>query len=78
MVENRRKKGFDKNIPARGFLIWHVDENQCLGDFPNSDKDHYFLSFEQADGRKELELTMKDNDRDINGDSGDVFPGSKQ
>ncbi len=76
LIENREQKGFDQYIPANGLLIWHIDENQCVGDFPNSNTDHHFLSLEQADGKKELELTMKDNDRDINGDAGDVFPGS--
>ncbi len=76
LIENREQKGFDQYIPANGLLIWHVDENQCLGDFPNGNRDHHFLSLEQADGKKDLELTMKDNDRDIDGDAGDVFPGT--
>ena len=75
LIENREQSGFDQYIPASGLLIWHVDENRCLGEFPNSSKENYFLSLEQADGKRELELTMKDNVMDIRGDAGDVFPG---
>jgi immune inhibitor A len=77
LVENRRKEGFDKDIPAEGLLVWHVDENQCIGDFPNSDPKHYFLSVVQADGADQLEELKNFDKLHINGDSGDVFPGSK-
>ncbi len=26
LIENRRKIGFDKKLPAQGLLIWHIDE----------------------------------------------------
>jgi len=76
LLENREQKGFDKYIPADGLLIWHVDENKCVGDFPNSDKKHYFLSVVQADGKRELEATKNFKEPSINGDAGDVYPGT--
>ena len=27
LLENRRKEGFDRSLPAEGLLIWHVDES---------------------------------------------------
>jgi immune inhibitor A len=78
LIENREKIGFDQYIPAEGILIWHVDENQCIGDFPNSNMKKYFLSLVQADGKNQLEETKVNMDRAVNGDTGDVFPGSSE
>ena len=37
---------FDKNLPADGILITHIDESQ-LG---NTDEDHKLVDIEEADG----------------------------
>src|SRR5207249_8940512 len=35
LLENRRKKGFDQELPAEGLLIWHV-----VGNRPILEKSH--------------------------------------
>ncbi|MBT7162478.1 MAG: M6 family metalloprotease domain-containing protein, partial [Victivallales bacterium] len=54
LVENRQAESFDGSLPGtqRGFLIWHVDENQPN----NDDQTHYLVDLEEADGVQELEL----------------------
>lgn len=84
LLENRQQKGFDRNLPGNGILIWHVDETVCLAQAPNYDPQHFFLTLIQADGKQELqrdmmvlikkegiEVAMKD----LKGDTGDAFPG---
>lgn len=71
LVEHRRKYNFDFYIPAKGLLIYHVDDsmgnndNQRCG--PGSP--HYLVAVEQADGECDLEY-----DRN-SGDAGDPWPG---
>jgi immune inhibitor A len=83
LVENRQQKGFDTFLPGHGLLIWHVNENNFLGNFPNLNPSHLFLTLEQADGKKSLEtrtiqfksnkphVTLEDNV----GGKGDPYPG---
>jgi immune inhibitor A len=80
LVENRQKVGFDSKLPANGLLIWHIDERSCL--YKNNDINHLFLTLEQADGLKELEMDYchlddekKENVEDavMCGNKGDVF-----
>jgi immune inhibitor A len=68
VVENRRKKGFDLNIPGEGLLIYHVD---TLAPANNIDVNRYYVALEQADGDLDLEFTLNNV-----GDAGDPFPGS--
>jgi hypothetical protein len=71
LFEHRRKFSFDFNVPAKGLVIYHVDDgmsnndNQRCG--PGSP--HYLVAVEQADGECDLEY-------DVNsGDAGDPWPG---
>jgi immune inhibitor A len=89
LLENRVATGFDETLPdkASGLLIYHVDE--AVGDNDNnnewyyapgpgndrSNKGHYKVALEQADGNFSLERT-KTNSSGIGpnqGDRGDVW-----
>lgn len=67
MLENRRRQGFDSDLPGAGMLVWRVDEagEQDAPDVPG-------LTLIQADGRHDLD---KPNDWN-QGDAGDPFPGT--
>ncbi len=75
LVENRRRIGFDGEIPAEGLLVYHVDEDMRDNDHPwwpgHQGNRHNLLALEQADGRWDLEEYEND------GDDGDPFPGSE-
>jgi immune inhibitor A len=83
LLENRQQKGFDKNLPGSGLLIWHINENACKVQLPNSDPQHFFLTLKQSDGKEDLqsdrtELFMEKYEeipKDVAGDLGDPFPG---
>jgi immune inhibitor A len=66
LVENRQKLDFDRELPAEGLLIWHVDDS--IAD--NSNEIHPKVALVQADGRGDLE---SGNNR---GDASDPYPGS--
>ena len=66
LVENRQKKGFDRNLEGEGLLIWHID-NSVRG--WNDDENHKLVDLEAADGRVDLDFERND------GDTGDPFPG---
>lgn len=67
LLENRKRTGFDFNLPGEGLLVWKVDESNEMLEAAGSG-----LSLVQADGRNDL-----DNPDDWNkGDAGDPFPGS--
>jgi immune inhibitor A len=67
LVENRRKSGFDAQLPGEGLLVWRVDEAQEM-----FKPDRPALLLLQADGRHDLERADDWNE----GDAGDPFPGS--
>lgn len=68
LLENRKKVGFDFDLPGEGLLVWKVDEPK-----EQNDKTKSGLSLVQADGSNDL-----DNPNDGNqGDAGDPFPGSE-
>jgi immune inhibitor A len=67
ILENRRRKGFDKALPGEGLLVWRVDTKM---EMVNPDRPAMCLV--QADGRHSLE---KPDDGD-EGDAGDPFPGT--
>jgi immune inhibitor A len=82
LLENRQQKGFDRYLPGSGLLIWHVDENKCVHQAPNSDPDHFFLTLVQSDGKDELQMDMTalirkggDVRNKLGGDEGDAYPG---
>lgn len=66
LIENRQKTGFDDHLPAGGLLVWHIDDTVAT----NTNENHYKVALEQADGRRDLELNVKNR-----GDAGDCFPG---
>ncbi|WP_454643451.1 M6 family metalloprotease domain-containing protein [Bradyrhizobium liaoningense] len=68
LLENRKKIGFDFDLPGEGLLVWKVDERKEM-----NNKDKAGLALVQADGSNDL-----DNPYDRNqGDDGDPFPGSQ-
>ncbi|MGF7118537.1 M6 family metalloprotease domain-containing protein [Methanobacterium oryzae] len=91
LVENRQQKSYDKYLPASGLLIWHIDESFFNKYFPNSNPQHFFLTLEQSDGKRELEDDWTDfrkryevsgetdenkiAKKNIMGDDGDAYPG---
>ncbi|MDP6837119.1 MAG: M6 family metalloprotease domain-containing protein, partial [Candidatus Marinimicrobia bacterium] len=73
LLSNRRKTGFDENLPESGLLIWHIDTEKT-SHWPgsnniNNDEPHYGVGLEQADGRFDLENGSN------RGDKGDPYPG---
>jgi immune inhibitor A len=67
LLENRRRVGFDFQLPGEGLLVWRVDES---GEQEAPDQPGLYLV--QADGRHNLEDPNDWNQ----GDAGDPFPGS--
>jgi len=67
ILENRRRDGFDNNLPGEGLLVWRVDLRR-----DQTGSEHPAMMLVQADGRNDL-----DDPTDYNqGDTGDPFPGS--
>jgi immune inhibitor A len=67
LLENRKKTGFDSDLPGEGLLVWKVDES---ADMFAPEKPALLLV--QADGRRQLQTPNDWN----TGDAGDPFPGS--
>ncbi|MFH1219594.1 MAG: M6 family metalloprotease domain-containing protein [Candidatus Eisenbacteria bacterium] len=72
VVEHRRKVKFDFNLPSKGLVIYHVDENTSNNNSQlcGSGSPHYRVAVEQADGECDLESNVNQ------GDAGDPYPGS--
>jgi immune inhibitor A len=74
LVENRQKIGYDSYLPGSGLAIYHVDDNQSSNDnewYPgHTNKGHYWVALEQADGLWQLEKGTS------YGNTGDLWPGS--
>jgi immune inhibitor A len=70
LLENRKKFGFDFDLPGEGLLVWKVDEarEQTAPDAPG-------MSLVQADGRADL---SNPNDWNNQGDAADPFPGIEE
>ncbi|MCW3465672.1 M6 family metalloprotease domain-containing protein [Chitinophaga nivalis] len=64
LLSNRRKNGFDVNLPGDGLIIEHIDENKT----GNTDENHYLVDVEQADGLRQLNTNAN------SGDANDPFP----
>jgi M6 family metalloprotease-like protein len=78
LVENRRKFGFDKNLPGEGLLIWHVENSIAYSVLGNSGGTRNTgargLVLEEADGQYNLiSPTYLGGNF---GDSGDPYPGA--
>jgi immune inhibitor A len=74
LVENRQRIGYDAFIPNSGLAIYHVDDSQTSNDnewYPgHTNKGHYWVALEQADGLWQLEKNTS------YGNAGDLWPGS--
>jgi hypothetical protein len=75
VIENRRRVGYDSQIPREGLMIYHIDDSASFNreGFPGQfnwpqNGNHYRVALLQADGAYNLE-------RGRGGDSGDVFHG---
>ncbi|MFC1484300.1 M6 family metalloprotease domain-containing protein [Candidatus Neomarinimicrobiota bacterium] len=77
LVEHRMWYGYDQYLPWHGLLIYHVDEDVDLEYIQNknewypgyTDRGHYLVALEQADGDYGLEQNEWS-------DTGDPFPGN--
>ncbi|MGE5363721.1 MAG: M6 family metalloprotease domain-containing protein [Bacteroidota bacterium] len=76
LLENRQLTGYDKYLPGKGLLIYHIDESKEGVDndeewYPGKDSTkHYRVALEQADASWELEKGQNQ------GNAGDPFPGT--
>lgn len=72
VAEHRRKIKFDFNLPSKGLVIYHVDENMTNNDNQRCGPGtpHFRVAVEQADGECDLENNANQ------GDAGDPYPGS--
>ncbi len=73
LIENRRRSGYDRSLPAAGLLIWHVDdavidETRHLNEVNAGEV--LGVALEAADGRRDL-VTIGGN----RGDPSDPWPG---
>jgi immune inhibitor A len=66
VLENRRKSGFDFNLPGEGLLVWRIDEREEM-----EAPERPGMLLVQADGKHSLETPNDWNE----GDAGDPFPG---
>ena len=79
LVENRQAIGFDSQLPAEGFVIYHIDEDvydaKRGNNQVNADETHKAIDIECADAFSwEHEVDADDLDAKNNrGDSGDVW-----
>ncbi len=64
LLSNRRKTGFDDQLPGEGLIIEHVDDNLSS----NTDETHYLADIEQCDGARHLNTNAN------SGDTNDPFP----
>ena len=71
LLENRKKIGFDFDLPGEGLLVWKVDETMEMEKAPNAGATAG-LSIIQADGLHQLEQPVRPGSQ---GDAGDPFPG---
>ncbi len=59
LVANRQKYGFDKSLPGKGLMIYHVDETR----WGNDDNWLRLVDVEQADGRFDLNYGIGSGDQ---------------
>jgi M6 family metalloprotease-like protein len=75
LVDNRRRSGFDANLPGEGMLIWHAENSTAYTYLGNSGgtsgTQQRGLVLDEADGNYDL-LKPGGN----SGDDGDPYPGS--
>lgn len=78
IVENRRRIGFDANLPGEGLLVWHAENSIAYSYLGNtggpSNTAARGVVLEEADGQ--YNLLKSEGDGGNFGDAGDPFPGS--
>eukprot|EP00639_Heterosigma_akashiwo_P013286 CAMPEP_0206369746 /NCGR_PEP_ID=MMETSP0294-20121207/5488_1 /ASSEMBLY_ACC=CAM_ASM_000327 /TAXON_ID=39354 /ORGANISM="Heterosigma akashiwo, Strain CCMP2393" /LENGTH=885 /DNA_ID=CAMNT_0053816575 /DNA_START=279 /DNA_END=2936 /DNA_ORIENTATION=+ len=78
LVENRGDTGFDRQAPAAGLLVWHIDEMVSTNKYEGhtgqtnwpTNGNHYRVACLQADGEFDLE-------KGYSADAGDFFTGGE-
>lgn len=70
LVENRQAMGFDRNLPASGVLVYHVDSERPRRPCSECEK-IYMVSLEEADGNDALKKMAAEGGN--RGEAGDVF-----
>lgn len=87
LVENRKNENFDSRLPGGGILIYHVDDDVGVDQNDNewyympgvaarTNKGHYLVALEQADGQFNLERTSSGASNQ--GDVGDPWAKGKE
>jgi hypothetical protein len=78
LVENRRKAGFDANLPGQGMLVWHAENSTAYSALGNSggtsNTQERGLVLEEADG--DYDLLAPSYLGGNTGDGGDPYPGT--
>lgn len=78
LVENRRKSGFDANLPGQGMLVWHAENSTAHTALGNSggasNTQTRGLVLEEADG--DYDLLAPSYQGGNTGDGGDPYPGT--
>ncbi|HDD59427.1 MAG TPA: M6 family metalloprotease domain-containing protein [Euryarchaeota archaeon] len=84
LVENRQQISYDRYLPGRGLLIYHVDEARWSPDIndirhwrPNEDENHKFIDIEESTPRQDLDLGYTEGDYN-QGDSTDPWLNSEE
>lgn len=74
LLENRQRRGYDADVPGRGLLVYHV-EDDVIASRRSSNRVNSGLipglRVEEADGRYDLRMSY------TRGDEGDPFPGAE-
>lgn len=69
LLECRAQKGWDKYLPGKGMLVWHIDYNASVwsSNAVNNTKSHQYVDLVEADG-----IASKTRS------AADAFPGTKK
>jgi len=74
LLENKQQKRWDKFLPGKGLIIWHINTNKTnlwpSSNTVNTDTARFGVGVMQADGLRHLEKKVN------RGDAGDPFPGT--
>ncbi len=71
LLENRRRVGFDGELPAEGLVIWHIDESKS----DNDDEKRKLTDVAEADGVQDLDYIEQGR---MPNDVPDVFVAGKK
>ncbi|MCD6383055.1 MAG: M6 family metalloprotease domain-containing protein [Thermoplasmata archaeon] len=84
LIENRQKISYDRYLPGKGLMIYHVDEKMWSPDVnnikhwkPNEDENHKFIDVEESTPRQDLDIGYTEGDYN-QGDSTDPWLNSEE